>query len=309
MKYELEKKMSNQELPLVSIIITTYKRSNYLSKSIDSVINQDYPDIEILVIDDNNPESSYRQQTEKLMKKYSNNDNVHYIKHIRNKNGAAARNTGLKYAEGKYVTYLDDDDTYRKKKVSKQVEFLEKNTEFDAVYCGWNKDGKEEAPTTEGNISFEILSGELLIRTNTIMMNRNIALNIGGWDENYRRNQEAVYLLRYFNDGYKIGSVAEILIDYDSTDRSNSSKPKQNEEDFLYFLNDHKNTIDNAAKKVGRKKEIIYSYRFRSVFLTYFKNKKFREALRFYTYSVGKLPIRFNVDLFDYTVKKLKGEI
>jgi len=301
--------MNDQKCPLVSIIITTYKRSNYLSKSIDSVIHQDYSNIEILVIDDNNPESSYRKETETLMQKYISNDNVRYIKHTKNKNGAAARNTGLKYAEGKYVTYLDDDDTYRKEKVSKQVEFLEKNTAFDAVYCGWNKDDKEEAPSTEGDISFEVLSGELLIRTNTIMMNKDIAINIGGWDVNYRRNQEAAYLLRYFNGGHKIGSVTEVLIDYDSTDRSNSSKPKQNEEDFLYFLNDHEKTIDKAAKKAGRKKEIIYSYRFRNVFLTYLKHKKIKEALRFYVYSAGKLPIRFNIDLLDYTVKKIKGEI
>jgi len=301
--------MVNRKAPLVSVIITTYKRSDYLSKSIDSVIHQDYSNIEILVVDDNNPETSYRQETETLMKQYSDNTNVRYIKHSRNKNGAAARNTGLKYAAGKYVTYLDDDDTYRKKKVSKQVEFLEKNTAFDAVYCGWNKDGKEETPSTEGDLSFEILSGELLVRTNTIMMNRDIAINIGGWDENYRRNQEAVYLLRYFNEGHKIGSVTEVLIDYDSTDRSNSSKPKQNEEDFLYFLNDHENTIDKTEKKAGRKKEIIYSYRFRNVFLTYLKNKEFKEALRFYIYSSGKLPIRFNVDLLNYTIKKIKGEI
>jgi len=301
--------MNDRKFPLVSIIITTYKRSDLLSRAIHSVLAQDYKNIEILVVDDNDPDTEFRRQTETVMEEFSNESKVRYIKHEKNKNGAAARNTGIKNAKGKYVTYLDDDDMYRPQKVSKQAHYLENHLEFNAVYCGWNKDGKEEAPITEGDISFKLLSGELLIRTNTIMMSREIAVEIGGWDDNYRRNQEVGYLVKYFNDGHVIGSVPEILIDYDSSDRSNVSKPVQNEEDFIYLLKDNEQTIEKAAQETGRDKEIIYSYRFRSILLTYLKNKDFNGAACAYFKYVRKLPVRFNVDLTKYTVNKIKEKI
>lgn len=298
--------MKKENGPLVSVIITTYKRADYLKRAVNSVLNQSYKNLEILVIDDNDPSTEYRKSTEKLMDSFSAIEEVKYIKHDKNKNGAAARNTGLKFASGKYVTYLDDDDTYRTDKVLEQVMFLETNKKFDAVYCGWNKKGIDEAPETEGDISFEILSGELLIRTNTIMMNKDIAISIGGWNELYRRNQEAVYLLRFFNAGYLIGSVPKILVDFDNSDRSNESNPKQYEEDFVFFLSDHKDTIERTAKDNKRNKNIIYSLRYLSVFLRYLKNRKLKNASRIYVNRLINMPIRFNKDLIRYTINKIK---
>lgn len=298
--------MLGENYPLVSIVITTYKRSNLLNRAIDSVLSQTYDNIEILVIDDNDPDSGYREETESLMQYYLNHSKVHYIKHSENKNGATARNTGLKKAQGHYVTYLDDDDEYRPDKVFEQVKYLEQHNEFDAVYCGWNKDRIEETPSKEGDLSFEILSGELLIRTNTIMMKKEIALSIGGWNENYRRNQEAVYLLRFFNSGYKIGSVQKVLVDYDSSDRGNASGPQKNEEDFRFFLNNHENEIENAARKNNRNKNIIYSKRYVGVLLRYLKFKDYNNAFRIYWEQVKKIPIRYNVDLTIYTYNKIK---
>lgn len=298
--------MSNTEFPLVSIIITTYKRADLLDRALESVLNQSYKNIEIVIVDDNDPNTEFRSLTEKKMEKYSSDERVNYIKHSKNKNGAAARNTGLKFSNGDYVTYLDDDDTYRIDKVLKQTSFLLNNPQYNAVYCGWNKDGKEEAPQTAGDISFEILSGELLIRTNTIMMNREIALSVGGWDEKYRRNQEAVYLLRYFKAGHLIGSVNEVLVDYDSQDRSNASDAKQNEEDFVSFLEGHKELIEEAAKKTNRSPDTVYALRYISIFLRYLKYKDVKNALRIYLGRMKTMPLRFNYYLIRYVKGKLK---
>lgn len=294
------------ELPLVSVIITTYKRADYLNRAIQSVLAQTYENLEILVVDDNDPNSEYRQATENLMEKYSNDSKVRYIKHSENRNGAAARNTGLNHSKGKFITYLDDDDTYRRTKVDEQVQYLLQHQKFDAVYCGWMKDGKEESPSLEGDISFEILSGELIIRTNTIMMNRLISLSIGGWNEDYRRNQEAVYLLRYLKAGYKIGSVSKVLVDYDSSDRSNESNPGQYEEDFDFFLSDHKKYIRYVASKRNRDKNIVYSMRYLSVFLRYLKNFDMINAIRVYYKSIKTMPIRFNREVVLYLMNKVR---
>ena len=88
--------------PLVSIIIPTYKRSKYIERTIEAVLKQSYNNIEIIVVDDNNPETYHREETEKVMQKYRKHKNIKYIKHEKNMNGCAARNTGLKAAEGKY---------------------------------------------------------------------------------------------------------------------------------------------------------------------------------------------------------------
>lgn len=112
--------------PLVSVIIPTYNRPTYLRRCLESVLNQTYKNIEIFVVDDNNPETEARIETEKIMNEYVNGKNVTYLKHNFNKNGSAARNTGWKHSSGKYITFLDDDDEIDESKIQKQVECLAK---------------------------------------------------------------------------------------------------------------------------------------------------------------------------------------
>ena len=76
--------------PLVSIIIPTYGRANYLKSAIDSVLSQSYQNIEILVIDDNNPDTLDRKETEIILKSYASNSKVKFIQHHRNMNSPFA---------------------------------------------------------------------------------------------------------------------------------------------------------------------------------------------------------------------------
>src|SRR5690554_1142633 len=103
---------------LVSVIIPTYGRPSHLLRAVHSVLNSCYKLIEVIVVDDNDPSSKFRSDTEYLMEKFSDFQNVIYLKHDKNKNGAAARNTGLKYCAGKYVCFLDDDDEFLPKKLT-----------------------------------------------------------------------------------------------------------------------------------------------------------------------------------------------
>ena len=120
----------------VSTIITTYRRADMLKRAIDSVLNQTYSNIEVIVVDDNDEKSEDRKNTEEIMTSYANNPKVKYIKHKVNMNGAAARNTGIKNSTGEIVCFLDDDDWYLETKIEKQLEFLCKNKDYKAVYCG-----------------------------------------------------------------------------------------------------------------------------------------------------------------------------
>lgn len=300
--------MNNKKLPLVSVIITTYKRADMLERAIDSVLAQTYKEIEIIVVDDNNPNTDYRIATEKTLEKYKNLYNFTYVKHSKNLNGAAARNTGINKSNGSLVTFLDDDDIYYTKKIEQQVYYLIEHQEFDAVYCGWDRADKKVIPTKIGDLTFEILSGINLVYTNTIMIKKNVALSFQGWDERFKRNQEAAFLLRFFKNGHKIGVVSEVLVEFDISDRENASIAKKNEEDFTFFLNAHKNQIESCSNKKNNAKKIIYSYRYRGVLLAYLKSKKYNSAFKLYIKTIKVIPIRFNLDIIKYVLAKLSGK-
>lgn len=114
----------------VSVIIPTYDRVNYLKLTLDSVINQTYSNIEIIVVDDGSP----NEDTEKLCRSYQN---IFYIK-IENSGGPAnPRNIGFTNSTGDFIAFLDDDDIWLPHKITDQVSILEQHQEFGLVhsYC------------------------------------------------------------------------------------------------------------------------------------------------------------------------------
>jgi glycosyltransferase involved in cell wall biosynthesis len=113
---------------MVSVIIPTYKRKvEYLLRAINSIKDQTYKNIEIVIIDDNEQNSAYRYEVMSLMTQFENDTNVKYIKNPKNMGGSLARNVGINVSRGEYITFLDDDDEYLPDKVEKQVEFMIKN--------------------------------------------------------------------------------------------------------------------------------------------------------------------------------------
>lgn len=109
----------------VSIVIPTYRREEaYLKRSIDSVLNQTYTNIEVVVVDDNPPDSEHRRIIESFMEGYRGDDRVVYLQNLKNSGGSIARNNGIFASEGDYITFLDDDDVYLPAKVEKQLAFM-----------------------------------------------------------------------------------------------------------------------------------------------------------------------------------------
>lgn len=103
--------------PLVSVIIPTYNRAEWLKEAINSVLNQSYEHIEILVIDDGSEEKIAELDILKNER----------IKYFRNENHGVAfsRNFGMKKSRGKYIAFLDSDDFWDKEKLKVQVQKLE----------------------------------------------------------------------------------------------------------------------------------------------------------------------------------------
>ena len=114
--------------PLVSVIIPTYNRPSGLRDALESIARQTYPNIEVIVVNDAG------RDVRKVIDRFQESHSIHYLTHKRNCGAGGARNSGLKIAKGKYITYLDDDDQYHPEHLFALVAELENNPHMVAAY-------------------------------------------------------------------------------------------------------------------------------------------------------------------------------
>ena len=116
------------EQPKVSVIIPVYNSEKYIARCLDSVIEQTYKNIEIIIINDGSKDKS-KEILDEYEKKYPN-----IIRHIEqeNKGVAKTRNYGIKIANGNYITFIDNDDYIDKDYIETFVNVLKEN-EYDIV--------------------------------------------------------------------------------------------------------------------------------------------------------------------------------
>ena len=264
--------------PLVSVIIPTYKSRGGLKKSIDSVLNQSFGNLEIIVVDDNNPDTLERKKTEEIMCDYVNDPRIIYIKHERNKNGAAARNTGIRESHGEFIAFLDDDDEWMPQKIEKQVDYILKHDECDAIYTYTVSNGMQLRVTPyEGDVLIPLLMNRSRMYTSTILMKRNPLISIGGFDESFRRHQDYELLVKFFDAGYKMGCLREVLVRYTPLG-GNAPKGK----DFILlkdrFLSTFESVINKLEKKEKGSKNRIIAANYALVFYALFSWRCYNEA-------------------------------
>ena len=106
----------------ISIIIPTYNRKLFLMHAIDSVLNQTYQNLELIIIDDGSSDKSI----EYIKKKYPN---IKIYKQL-NKGVSSARNKGIKISSNNWIAFLDSDDRWQPKKLEKQINYLVKNPKY-----------------------------------------------------------------------------------------------------------------------------------------------------------------------------------
>lgn len=269
--------------PLVSVIIPTYSRPKYLKRCLESVLNQTYKNIEIFVVDDNNPETEARIETEKIMDEYVGKKNVTYLKHNYNKNGSAARNTGWKHSSGKYITFLDDDDEIDDLKIQKQVECLENlEDSWGACYTAYKlikEHGGDQisAENRSGNCYVDALMRTMFMGSGSnLFLRKKIVDEIGGYDESFQRNQDIEFLVRIL-EHYKLAYIDEVLLTiYQEGNRINRSFEQIDEyaKHYLEVFRDRINALDKSDKK--RVVAVISLERCRVAFY----KKKYKEGLK-----------------------------
>ncbi len=118
--------MNNNDLPIISTIIPVYNGSRYIAQAIESILEQDYPNTEIIVIDDGSTDD-----TASIVKQF--NAPVCYF-YQKNAGIAATMNHGIKRAKGVFFSFLDSDDYWLPGKTSKQLEVLRQNPDIDMVF-------------------------------------------------------------------------------------------------------------------------------------------------------------------------------
>ena len=118
---------------LVSIIMPTYNCAKFIGKTIESVIAQTYENWELIIVDD-----CSKDNTEEVVSEYKDN-RIKYHRLENNSGAAVARTEAMKKASGRYMAFLDSDDLWKKDKLEKQLEFMNKNnynftcTEYEQI--------------------------------------------------------------------------------------------------------------------------------------------------------------------------------
>ena len=188
---------------LVSTIITTYKRSNMLKRAIISVLEQDYNNIEVIVVDDNDENTEYRSEVEQVMTEFESDSRILYLKHKKNLNGAFARNTGIKHAKGELITFLDDDDYFEGNRFSKLVPVISKSKSnvglISSAYRILNNDKLSNIKELDYNkdITLELLKTRLETGSGSnFIIKKEVLSKIGSFDTKFFRHQDYEFLLR-----------------------------------------------------------------------------------------------------------------
>lgn len=239
----------------ISIIIPTYGEPKFLDASIRSVINQTYKYWELIIVDDNNPETAARKMTEELVLNYLNSDSrIKYIKHEYNKNGAVARNTGFAVAKGKYISLLDSDDEYLPERLQKCYDVMERaSLKIGGVYtgCEFRRLGTtylKYKEVKDGNFLVDTLACKFMFCTGSnIFVRKSIVNELNGFDGAFLRHQDYEFLVRLF-EKCSLVSIPELLV---IKNNENYNLPNLEKQIAIkeQYLKKFKYIIDNLSQK------------------------------------------------------------
>lgn len=244
--------------PLVSVVIPTYGRIEHLLRALKSVEKQSYDNIEIIVVDDNSPQS---QKGELVKQELANiGYSSKYIEHEDNKGANEARKTGIISSTGQYIAFLDDDDYWFEDKIFKQVKAA-LETEADLIYTGIqfidSEDNviKKKIPKELGSDPTEKLLYRNYIGTySCVMVHSDVIPQVGYPDNNFPAWQDQEWFIR-ISEHHKLKLVKGILVNYsiDSSDRITDSIIKNRGELANIFISKFRDTAKNRGPKIEKK--------------------------------------------------------
>lgn len=266
----------------VSIIIATYHRYDLLPRAVKSALTQTYNNIEVIVVDDNPPESAERAETEKVMSQFSD-PRLLYIKNRKNSGGAVTRNNGIEIATGDYIAFLDDDDEYLPERIETQLNEMEKNGWDASAMDGATYDEEDNLLSEKKQHFRNDMTSDELMRvhmmyhisgTNTFMFRTDKIRSIGGFDD-LPACQEYVLMQKAIEARMTIGYVERTLVKnhISNGERLSTSLKKIPTQNLL--LEKKKKHFDLLTRK---EKNAVVCRHYGVLFNIYYKNKKYPQA-------------------------------
>lgn len=286
---------------LISVIVPTYKRPfNILKRAINSVLEQSYSSLELIVVDDSPEENINRIEIARKIKELNDN-RINYIQHDYNRGACAARNTGIKYAKGEYVAFLDDDDEWLSNKLDLQIKHFN-DPEVGLVCCDSYtiimKDNIEVKKIyreikNSGWIYESLILENIIGSTSFVMIKKEVLISSGFFNEELSSAQDYDLWLR-ISKRYKVAKVNMPLVNYYIHDEERISSNVDNKIQGLEKINElNKNYLVRNSK--------ANSIRLLKIVPLYNKKYGYKRALSKWYEATKIYP--FQVENFKYLAK------
>lgn len=293
---------------MVTVIIPTYKGESKVLEAAKSVLNQTYSDIEVIVVDDNGKGTEHQILTEKVITPLLQKDQrLKYIIHDVNKNGSAARNTGIRNSTGEYIGFLDDDDIYLPQKIEKQVDlFRSLGDEYGLIYGAFKEVIDERRsrvvkPENTNNFLYDFLCDRLIACSSTVLIRRNVLKDVAEWDESFRRHQDLEFFARvaYY---YKVAFIEDVCVEKRKLDR-NTAKGFTYEEYHLHYINKIGWIVDTFSDK---DKPAFYDHHYFEMGKAHIKDGNIKRAL-YWAYKSSnpcKMILQYMIAAGSFAIRK-----
>lgn len=271
--------------PLVSVVITTYNRPDLLPRAVESVRNQTYENVEILVVDDCSatPAASVLEA----------GPNLRVVRHEENRGANAARNTGIRESSGEFVAFLDDDDTWDPTKLARQVEAFDEGVVM--VYTGSRSvddDGEVISrfrPRMRGDVTTDLFAGVHIGGFSLIMVRRSAIDDAGTLDERFPSWQDREWYVRLSLVGEFEYVDAPLVTHRSPPDQISRDFEQKRDVSYPLFLQKHRPVAASYGRKHERKLVASLSHTLGASALYC---GHYREAVRYLAKSLRTDPLR-----------------
>jgi glycosyltransferase involved in cell wall biosynthesis len=198
--------------PEISVIIPAYNRADLIVQALDSVFAQTYKNFEIIVVDDGSTDN-----TAEVLRPLAEQGSIRYI-HQPNRGVSAARNLGIREAQGNLIAFLDSDDLFEANKLELQVEYITSHPEVGLAHSGFTKfddDGNDlgyrDTSWFSGTIYPDILLyWTTIMAVDTVLIPKQVLDDVGLFNETLHIGED-MDLWRRISRKYSFGCIAQSL--------------------------------------------------------------------------------------------------
>ena len=255
---------TNTKQSLVSVIMPTYNHAQYIGEAIDSVLNQTYRNLELIIIDNYS-----KDNTEKIVASYKD-DRIKYLKFKNNGVIAASRNYGIKHSRGEYIAFLDSDDMWEFVKLEKQIPLFEKKPVVGLVYSdayrinsNGNIIGKfsDDINYFRGKIFHKLLFECFIAPLSSVVMRKIVFHKVGVFSIKYNIFDDYDLYLR-IAELFEIDYNCEPLLRYrhhSSNVSKNNLSVKEGLDILDHWLKKKQEIKDSYRDSIGRRKFLLYT--------------------------------------------------